>query len=84
MFKTGFILVTILFASSLSIGQTVNVFDQIMLTKKFSQCDLISKYISNTQHYEFYVMDSAFYGNLSSSNKCNSVISRSGRSVAKA
>jgi len=72
MFKTGFILVTILFASSLSIGQTVNVFDQIMLTKKFSQCDLISKYISNTQHYEFYVMDSAFYG-ITSEGNCSNI-----------
>jgi len=33
-----------------------------MLNEKLSQCDLISKYLGNIQHYEYYVMDSNYYG----------------------
>ena len=72
MVKSGFVLAVILFVHSYSFSQTINVFDETMLSKKLSHCDMISKYLNKVQHYQYYILDTAYYG-ITSEGYCSNI-----------
>ncbi len=64
------LLFSLLILFKLSFSQTISVFDDIMLSKKTILCNLLSKYMSTSQHYEYYIMDTNYYG-ITSDGKCH-------------